>query len=86
MMGGIPGMGGIKGALIFAPLAVGPADDQSVIELQHGPQVAEKQEFPQVDAKADGVLRHFGQGQDFDAVQPAGFVGRGVPPVHSGIN
>ena len=32
------------------------------------------------------MLGYFGEGQDFDAVDPAGFVGGGVPPVGAGID
>lgn len=32
------------------------------------------------------MLGHFGKGEDFDAVDLAGFVGGGVPPVGAGID
>lgn len=48
--------------------------------------MAQEQEFAEGQVQGDGVLGYFGEGQDFDAVDLAGFVGGGVAAAGAGID
>ncbi len=62
------------------------ANHHAVIQNDHGLEIPEKQERPEVDLHANDVTGQFWQGQDLNAIDLQALVFGQVPAAHPGID